>query len=241
MNRPSLDEFIKANEKIFDVCCNEIPIQVGLKLTQEQTLVLSIYYTVIELSAGVIATMKQGQYVCSVTLLRSLMEYFTELLYLLKNPREIDKLNATATIEQKKLINEIDESKHETFSELKSSPEFAARVDEVNEEAEDKYTLDFKFRLKDVGLEDWYTLYRCFSADAHPNISRYKVRYCRINTKGVLTHYTTSVPNRDESEIWTSKLAEILIVSTIKLHEFLPDGDPDVMQKKFDMLKDIWK
>ena len=240
MNRPSLNEFIKATEKIYDVCRNDIPIRAGQNQTREQICVIAIYCTIIELSSGFLMTIKQEQSVCSATLLRGLMEYYIELLYILEDPSNMKKLITTSQMEQKALVNEVNNSKDENFDEIKANPEFAVIVNDINMSMKGKSKLRIEDRFKNVNLEDWYTRYRCLSSEAHPNIGRYFGRYLRTDTEGGIKFNPKYKPDRDETEVWISTLAEILIGSAMKIHEFFPDGNPDIKQRTFDLLTGIW-
>lgn len=241
MSRPSLNEFLCATEGLFNVCSKNIPIREGQDQTSLQIIIFSIYLTTIELSSGVLAAIKQGQYVCSAALLRSLMEYYVEFLYVLKDPSIIEKLEDTAGKEQKTLINAIKYSKSDYFNETRNKPEFAERVDEVNMAMKDKKKLGIEYRFEKVGLGDDYIYYRCLTTDAHPNFSRYSKRYLEMNTDGVMEYNHQYTFNRDESEMQICRLADILVNSTIKAHEFFPDGDPKVIQKKLEVFLEIFR
>ncbi len=122
-------ELIEIAEKLLRFCI-ENHLSIRREQTAEQLAIKAVYDIILELAAASQLMMNNRYCVNSAALLRSLFEYNVELHWLIENienPDKIQKRILDARLEQKKIANEIANSTHECFKDIKRDPRFNAQ------------------------------------------------------------------------------------------------------------------
>jgi hypothetical protein len=232
-------EMTEATKGLLEYCITNEPSCAKLALTVQQALIKPVYNIILELAQDSFRLIEEKRHVSSTTLLRSLFEYNVELLYLSKDPDNLKQRNLDAMCEQLKIINRISETKDESLSKFKTDPRFQPRKKELNAATKGHKKKNLWDLCNEIGCTDMYdTVYRIVSPDAHPNMPRYSNRYYSVSEACI--DYNSSPQLSDESTIQgLTLLSQILIVSTRKTHEILPDGDVSAIEPKLTEFKEV--
>lgn len=227
-------ELIEIAEKLLRFCI-ENHLSIRGEQTAEQLAIKAVYDIILELAAASQLTMNNRYCVNSAVLLRSLFEYNVELHWLIENienPNKIQKRILDAKLEQKKIANEIANSTHECFKNIKRDPKFNAQKKQLEAETKGHTKQSIQQLCGDLQDSLGYTaIYRSLSQDAHPNIIRYWNRYFPLYDDGSLKILSSERTMEDalaktcllSVEDWISRaslLSEVLINSTRKIHQF---------------------
>jgi len=244
-------ELIEIAEKLLKFCIeNHLSIK-GMQTT-EQLAIKAVYDIILELAAAAQLMINNRYCVNSAALLRSLFEYNLELNWLIENienPDKIQKRILDARLEQRKIVNEIANSTHECFKDIKQDPIFQAQRQQLNAETEGHVKQNIQQLCGDLKDSLGYTaIYRSLSQDAHPNIIRYWNRYFPQDDDGSLKILS---PNRTMNDTiantcilsvddWIGRaclLSEVLIEATRKIHQF-DSSLTEEIDKKLSEFKD---
>lgn len=233
MSKPTLDELVEATEKILDTCYGDITLQ--SEPSKQQAAILAIYINMLEISEATLESIKVRRRICTATLLRSLMEYFVDFLFVLEAPSNVDKLLTISEVEQKKLVNNLFDCKHEDFAETTNTPEFEQRRSELNSSLKDEKPLSIYQRFDQVGMaERFYPQYRMLSSLAHLNLAQQCDTHFNKSAEGTWVFSPKLTMCDDETEINICTLASFLESSVKKVHEFFSGKIPADINNKLD-------
>ena len=225
-------ELIKIAAKLFEFCVkNHLDIKPG-EQSSDRLAIMALYDIILELACASQFMIKNRYQVNSAALLRSLFEYNVELHWLIENPDKIYKRVLDAKVEQRKIANEISNSTHGCFKDIKQDSIFQAQKQQLNAETKGYKGQSIQQLCRDLNDTLGYTvIYRSLSQDAHPNIIRYWNRYFPRHDNGSLKMLSPDRTTEDALaktcllpvEDWIGRfclLSEVLIDSTRKIHQF---------------------
>lgn len=168
---------------------------------------------------------EEKRYVTSATLLRSLLEYYMELLFLAKQPGNYKQRELDAKREQQRILHSIEKSKDPSFAKHATDSRLKPRKAELSNDLNGHSQKSLWSICDDVEHEWMYEMvYRCLSPVAHPSIVNYNNRYFPADPSGEGLEYHPA-PQLDK-EIAIQRLVllgNILVGSTKCVHNNLPD------------------
>lgn len=248
-------ELIIIAEELLNFCI-ENHLSIRGEQTTEQLAIKAVYDIILELAAASQLMMNNRYCVNSAALLRSLFEYNVELHWLIENienPGKIQKHILDMRVEQRKIANEIANSTHECFKDIKQDPEFKAQRQRLIAETKGHTKQSIKNLCGDLNDSLGYiSIYRSLSQDAHPNIIRYWNRYFLQHDDGSLKILSPEQTMEDtlaktcllSVEDWISRaclLSEVLINSTRKIHQFDSTLTKEIDKKLYEFKDEILK
>lgn len=240
MSKPSINESLESTEKIFNLCCHEIYFQ-NKSLNRQQIAVRATYNNMLEISKDALASIKKQRRICTATLLRSLMEYYIDLLFILEAPSNLEILGMNSKIQFKKFLNSMNDSDHEMFDEITKDLKFQQTRNELNNATRGEHEFNIIRRFDCVAPGDYYVRYRMLSQTAHPDITQSISPYMQQNTDDTLTFTTEAPMDTDITGIYISTFAEILITSVEQVHLFFSGSIPKTIQEEINIHKSTWK
>jgi hypothetical protein len=239
----TVSELLRITKDILNYCLSEEPSKLKSLSEQrcdekwvQQCSVKAVYNIILELASDSLRMIEEKRYVSSATLLRSLVEYFMELLFLAKHPSNYKQREQDAKREQQKILNAIENSKDPALAKFKTDSKFEPRKSELKDDLKD-YTSKTIWGLCDeVGYKWMYDMvYRCLSPVAHPSIVNYNNRYFKADSSGRSVKYNPAPQLDKESAIQRLiLLSNILINSTGSIHHLLPDCDASVVDAQLE-------
>ena len=217
-------ELLRITKDILNYCLNEEPTD-PQSLTAQQCFVKAVYNTILELSFDSLRMIEEKRYVSSATLLRSLFEYYIELLFLAKAPDNYKQRELDAKREQQKILNAIENSKHPSLAKFKTDSKFEPRKKELNDDLKDHSSETMWSLSNEVEYRWMYDMvYRVLSPVAHPSIIEYSNRYFKVDSSEEMLEYDPA-PQLDK-EVAIRRLvllSNILVNSTKCIHQILPN------------------
>lgn len=229
----TVSELLQISKDIFNYCLREEPKieslsgqPYGEKLVQ-QCSVKAVYNIILELASDSLSMIEKKRCASSATLLRSLFEYYIELLFLSKHPDNFKQREQDAKREQQNILNAIQSSKEPSLAKFKTDSRFEPRKNELNNDLKGHSKKSIESRCDKVGCKWMYDMvYRCLSPIAHPNIVNYSNRYFEGDSSEESIRYHPA-PQLDEEDAIRRLvlLSNILINSTRSIHHILPNCD----------------
>jgi len=238
----TVSELLQITKDIFDYCLREEPKLKNLsgqrcdeKLVQ-QCSVKAVYHIILELASDSLRMIEKKRYVSSATLLRSLVEYFMELLFIAKHPDNFKQRELDAKREQQKSLNAMEHSKDPALAKFKADSRFEPRKSELNNDLKDHSSKTIRKLCDEVGYDWMYDMvYRCLSPVAHPSIVNYSNRYFKADSSGGSFEYNPA-PQLDKEDAIPRLvlLSNILVNSTSSIHHLLPNCDTSVVDAQLE-------
>jgi hypothetical protein len=179
---------------------------------------------------------EKKRYVSSATLLRSLFEYYMELLFIAKHPDNFKQRELDAKRGQQKILNAIEHSKDPALAKFKTNRKFEPRKSELNNDLKDYSSMTTQNLCDEVGYGWMYDMvYRCLSPVAHPSIVNYSNRYFEADSSGEMFKYDPA-PQLDEKTAIERLvlLSNILVGSTERIHHILPNCNISVVDAQLE-------
>lgn len=239
----SVSELLRITKDILNYCLSEEPSelkslsgqQCDEKLVQ-QCSVKVVYNIILELASDSLRMIEEKRYVSSATLLRSLVEYFVELLFLAKHPDNFKQRELDAKREQQKILNAIENSKDPTLAKFKTDSKFEPRKSELKNDLKDHSSKTIWDLCDEVEYNWMYEMvYRCLSPVAHPSIINYSYRYFKADSSGESVEYNPALQlDKEEAIQRLVLLSNILVNSTRSIHHILPNCDTSVVDAQLE-------
>lgn len=229
----TVSELLQNSKDIFDYCLREEPKieslsgqPFGEKLVQ-QYCIKAVYNIILELASDSLRMIEEKRYVSSATLLRSLFEYFIELLFLAKHPDNFKQRDLDMKREQQKILNAIENSKDPALAKFKTDSKFEPRKSELKNDLSGHSSKTMWELCDEVEYKWMYDMvYRVLSPVAHPSIVNYSNRYFEKDSSEESIRYHPA-PQLDEEDAIRRLvlLSNILVNSTRSIHHILPNYD----------------
>jgi hypothetical protein len=225
----TVSEPLRITKDIFDYCLREEPKVESLsgqrlcdKLVQ-QCSVKVVYNIILELAFDSLSMIEKKRHVSSATLLRSLFEYYMELLFLAKHPSNYKQRDLDAKREQQKILHVIESSKDPSVAKHKTDSRFEPRKNELDNDLNDHDQNSLLNLCDEIGLKWMYDMvYRTLSSVAHPSIVSYSNQYFKADSSGEMLEYYPAPQLNDEEAIRRLVLlSDILVGSTKCIHQIL--------------------
>lgn len=239
----TVSELLRITKKTLEYCLREEPRELkslsgqlrGEELVQKCSVTV-VYNIILELASDSLRMIEEKRYVSSATLLRSLLEYFIELLFLAKHPDNFKQRELDAKREQQKILNSIENSKDPTFTKYKTDSKFEPRKHELINDLNGHSQKGLKSRCDEVGYGWMFEMvYRCLSAVAHPSIVNYSNTYFRADSSGEAIEYDPAPQLGEEAAIKRLVLlSNILINSTGCIHHTLSNCNASVIEAQLE-------
>lgn len=235
----SVSELLRITNNILDFCLTEestevksFSVQQLCDIIAQQCSVKVVYNIILELASDSLYMIEKKRFVSSATLLRSLVEYFFELLFLAKHPENYKQRELDAKREQQKILNAIENSKDPTLAKFKTDSKFEPRKSELKNDLKDHSSKTIWDLCDEVEYNWMYDMvYRCLSPVAHPSIVNYSNRYSKPDSSGQRLEYYPDSQLDDEAAIQRLVLiSNILIGSTEHMHHILPNCNTSVIE-----------
>ena len=240
----TVSELLRITKDILNYCLSEEPSELKRlsgqrcdeKLVQ-QCSVKVVYNIILELASDSLRMIEEKRYVSSATLLRSLVEYFMELLFLAKHPDNFKQRELDAKREQQKILNAIENSKDPALAKFKTDSKFEPRKSELKNDLKDHSSKTIWDLCDEVEYNWMYDMvYRCLSPVAHPSIVNYSNRYfIKADSSGEVLEYDPA-PQLDEKTAIERLvlLSNILVGSTERIHHILPNCNTSVIEAQLE-------
>jgi hypothetical protein len=179
---------------------------------------------------------EKKRYVSSAALLRSLFEYYIELLFLSEHQENYKQRQLDAEREQQKIVNAIENSSEPDLAKLKTDRRFELKKNDLNNDLKDHSPETTQSLCDKVGYKWMYdTVYRCLSPIAHPNIINYSNIYFKANSSGKMLEYDpTPQLNEEDSIQRLVLLSNILVNSTKCIHHLLPNCNTPAIEAQLE-------
>jgi len=223
-------------KEILNFCLSEEPsIKTESRgYTCQQLCTKVVYRIILELAQDSFTIIEKGNSVSSAALLRSLFEYFMELIFISKSPENLLQRNLDAQKEQQKLLRAMGNSKDPILSNCKNDTRFEPRKKEL----EKSLCGHTQKRIWDLCNETGYLwmydmVYRTLSQVAHPNIVNYNNRFFKNDT-GVLMFEPDPKLDDEETTQRLVLLLEVLVNSTSCAHKLFPESNIPLIESKLD-------
>ncbi|MBW8002372.1 MAG: hypothetical protein FVQ80_10180 [Planctomycetes bacterium] len=238
----TVSELLRITKDLFDYCLREEPdleILSGQRCSDklgQQVYIKVVYNIILELAPDSLLMIEKKRYVSSATLLRSLFEYYIELLFLAKHPENYKQRGLDAKRGQQKILNTIETSPEPCLAKLKTDSRFEPKKDELSNDLNgysEKRLLDI---CNELGLNWMYnTVYRCLSPVAHPSLINYENRYFEADPSGKMIKYDPAPQLNEETAIERLVLlSNILVGSTECIHHTLPNCNASVIDAQLE-------
>ncbi len=133
----TVSELLRITKDILDYCLTEEPADVAgfesFPAPQRIQLcsITAVYNIILELAFDSLSMIEKKRHVSSGALLRSLFEYYIELLFLAKAPENWKQRELDTKREQQKILNAINNSEDPCFVKLKVDDRFQPRKEEL--------------------------------------------------------------------------------------------------------------
>lgn len=237
----TVSELMRITKGIYDYCRTEESTAVaafkGLPAEQAPQLlsIKAVYNIILELASDSLLMIEKKRYVSSAALLRSLFEYYIDLLFLAKDPDNWKRLKLDAKKEQQKIINAIENSKEPCIAKLKTDGRFEPKKNELKNDLKDhpKNKLSCIDKTEQKWMYDM--VYRPLSTVAHPSIANYDDRYFKADSSGKMFEYQPAPQLNEEDAIrGLVLLSKILIDSTNCIYQILPNCKTSAIEAKLE-------
>lgn len=238
----TVSELLQITKDIFDYCLMEEPKIENLsgqrcdeKLVQMCSL-KAVYNIILELASDSLRMIEKKRYVSSATLLRSLFEYYMELLFIAKHPDNFKQRQLDAKREQQKILNAIEHSKDPALAKIKTDSKFEPRKSELNNDLKGHSSKNIWDLCDEVECNWMYDMvYRCLSPVAHPSIVNYSNRYFKVDPSCESFEYDPAPQLDKEGAIQRLVLlSNILVNSTKCIHHILPNCNTSVIEAQLE-------
>ena len=239
----TVSELLRITKDILNYCLSEKHSELKSlsgqrcdeKLVQ-QCSVKVVYSIILELASDSLRMIEEKRYVSSATLLRSLFEYFMELLFLAKHPDNFKQRELDAKREQQKILNAIENSKDPALAKFKTDSKFEPRKSELKNDLKDHSSKTIWDLCDEVEYNWMYDMvYRCLSPVAHPSIIHYSSRYFKADSSGEVLEYDSAHQLDKEGDIRRLVLlSNILVNSTRCIQHILPNCNTSVIDTQLE-------
>ncbi len=239
----TVSELLRINKDLLDYCLREEPTELkslsGPRHRDEiiqQCSVRAVYNMILELASDSLRMIEKKRYVSSATLLRSLFEYYMELLFLAKRPGNWKQRELDAKREQQKILNTIENSKDSDLAKFKTDSRYEPRKAELSNDLNGHRPKSLWSLCDEVEYGWMYdTVYRVLSPVAHPSIIHYNNRYFPADTSGEKIEYRPAPQLDKESAIERLiLLLNILEGSTKRIHQILPNCNTSAIEAQLE-------
>jgi len=235
-------KLMQLTKDILYLCENSMPFKSNQYLTKEQCYALILYSTILELSSDSILMVGNGRSISSPILIRSLLEYYVETLYLIADSNRFMQRLLDADRERQKGLNKIAESTHCSFSDIKTDPKFEDLRRELSKILEGRKETGVQDIFNKLDMAIYYdTVYRPLSAYVHPNM---KIAFNAIvaseyENDGLLynPHYEF---NENDAISFISLVKQILIDVIDKICQFIPNSNIFTGQEELKKICSLW-
>lgn len=239
----TVSELLGITKETLDYCLSEEPRELkglsGQRCNEElvqKCSVTVVYNIILELASDSLRMIEKKRYVSSATLLRSLFEYFIELLFLAKYADNFMQRELDAKREQQKMFNSIENSKDPAFDKIKTDSRLESRKNELINDLNGHTQKSLKSRCDKVGYGWMFEMvYRCLSSVAHPSIVNYNSRYFTADSSGKVFEYDPAPQLDEETAIGKLVLlSQILVDSTGCIHQVLSNCNTSVIEAQLE-------
>lgn len=239
----TVSELLRITKDIFDYCLSEEPpepknlsVQQCCDKAIQQRSVKVVYNIILELALDSLLMIEKKRYVSSAALLRSLFEYYMELLFLAKHPDNYKQRELDAKREQQKILNAIENSNNPHLAKFKTDSKFEPRKNELNNDLKDHSPKTLWSLCDEVEYNWMYDMvYRCLSPVAHPSIINYSNRYFKADSSGKMAVYNPNHQLDKEGAIQRLVLlSNILVNSTGCIHHILSNCNTSVIEAQLE-------
>ena len=195
-----------------------------------------VYNIILELAFDSMTMIEKKRHVSSAALLRSLFEYYMELLFLAKHPDNYKQRELDVKRQQQKILRSIENSKDPSLAKHKTDSRFEPRKKELNNDLNGHTQYSLWNLCDEIGLNWMYDMvYRTLSFIAHPSIVNYNNRYFKVDASGKMFEYhPDSQLNEEEAIERLVLLSDILVGSTKCIHQILPNCNNSAIEAQLD-------
>ncbi len=238
----TIAKLLQIAKDLLHLCENRMPIKKGQRLTKEQCCALILYRTIHELASDSILMISNGRSISSPVLLRSLFEYYAEMLYLIDDPKRFEQRILDSCRKGQKCLNKIAESKHWSFSDIKNDPRLEDARGKLAEILKEHRETKFQDICNKLGLDTKYnTVYRLLSAYAHPSMNiSLNTHIAREDKNGILSYNPNAKLCENKAILYINLVKDILIDATKQIHRFIPDGTLSAVKQELDKFCSLW-
>lgn len=231
----TVSKLLRINKDILDYCLTEEPTELE-SLSCQQCCVKAAYNIILELTLDSLRMVEKKRHVSSATLLRSLFEYYMELLFLAKNPDNWKQRELDAKREQQKILHSIENSKDPSLAKHKTDSRFKPRKNELNNDLNGHFQKRIWNLCDELGFNWMYDMvYRVLSFVAHPSIVNYNNRYFKVDPSGEMLEYDPAPQLNEEDAIERLVLlSDILVGSTKCIHQILPNCNTSAVEAQLE-------
>ncbi len=239
----SIETFVDESLQLCDVEARQLNYHQNVL---QQLHAVWLYGTILEIASDCLDLIKCRKKISPGILLRSLCEAYADLLNTIKDENYWQYRHASTETSSGKILKNVQKGSNSYSKELAQDPGIAFRCEQITEELENLrkngyHPLNIKERFYLVGLESFYcSVYIDLCGQCHHDLRALENRHMEpsADDQSVRVCFFKKLDG-DEVMLFVYSLGDIILDSSVKIHQFLKSPSLEILEQKYEDYKKL--